>query len=194
MHALKNVNDRFVAKVIAAFGVSYLSGIEKHQSVNLSGIDVQSASFARLPEHLHHTGKVMMSQASAEAGVGLIEHLRRLKALGLADDNLFDVGGDRRWRAVPVDIVVTSGLKRFQQGALAAVSDSNDRQSRVLRVGVNNVGNFKSAHFAHVGGAQYRYGRVIFQSRQGKGCLIRGNYFEPFFSQRISQALRKVNV
>src|ERR1700722_14494487 len=99
----------------------------------------------------------MMSQASAEAGVGLIEHLRRLKAFGLADDDLFHVRGYCRWRAVSVDIVVASGLKRFQQGALAAVSYGNDRQSRVLGVGVNNVGDFKSTHFAHVGGAQYRY-------------------------------------
>ena len=131
----------------------------------------------------------MMSQTSAEAGVGLIEHLRGMKAFGLADDDLFHMRGDRRWRAVPVDIVIASGLKRFQQGALAAVSYSNDRQSRILGVGVNNVGNFESVHFAHVGGAENRYRRVIFQCSQGKGRLVGGNHFEAFFSQRISQAL-----
>jgi hypothetical protein len=139
MHALKNVNYRFVAKIVAAFRVSYFSRIKKHQGVNLSGIDVQGAGLAGLAEHLHHTGKIMMSQASAEAGVGLIQHLRGLKAFGLADDDLFYMRGDSGLRAVPVDIVVAAGLKRFKQGALAAISIAMIGRAAFLGSGVNSA-------------------------------------------------------
>src|SRR5579863_3242854 len=94
-----------------------------------------------------------MREAAAEAGVRLRKHLGGLKAFGFADDDVADVGGDDGGRTGAVNVVVATGLKRFHESALAAVTESDDGHGGVFGIGADHAGDVEGAHFAHVGGA-----------------------------------------
>src|SRR5262249_16312809 len=144
-------NDCLITEKCAAFGVRDFSSVEKEQGVGIAGVDVQRASLVRMPEHLHDAGKIVMAKATAEAGVSLRKHLGGLKAFGFADDDVANVSSDHRGRAAAIDIVVTAGLKSLHESPLAAVTQSNDRQSSVFHIGADQPCDVECPHFAHVG-------------------------------------------
>jgi len=104
-----------------------------------------------MAKHLHHAGKIVVCEAAAEAGIRLREHLCGLKAFGFADDDVFDVRCDDSGRALAIDVIVAAGLESFHEGALAAVTESDDGQSGILGVGANHARDVECAHFSHVG-------------------------------------------
>src|SRR5207245_5015084 len=97
---------------------------------------VQCSGLVGVTEHLHHACKVVVCQAAAETGIGLSEHLRRLKALRLADDNLLHVGGDNSRGAVAIDVIVAPGLKSLHERSLASIAARDDGQIAALTVGM----------------------------------------------------------
>src|SRR6202167_6292108 len=104
--------------------------IEEKHGVGCAGVDMKRAGLTRLPKHLQDAGKIVMRQAPAKARVGLREHLRRLKAFGLADDDVANVRRDDGGLALTVDVVVAARLKRFHESAPAAVGESGESQIR----------------------------------------------------------------
>ena len=135
-----------------------------------------------------------MCQAAAETGIGLSEHLRRLKALRLADDNLLHVGGDNSRGAVAIDVIVAPGLKSLHERSLASIAERDDGQIAVLRVGMNDSGNLQGAHLPHVCRAKDCCWRIVFQGRQRESRLCAGDDLESFAFQRVAQTLRKIDV
>ena len=192
--ALDDVDYGFVAEEVAAFGVGDVASVEEEDGVGGAGVDVESAGLVSVAEHLENAGKIVVREAAAEAGVGLSEHLRRLKAFGFADDDVANVSGDDRGRARAVDVVVAAGLEGFHESALAAVAESDDGERGVFGIGVNDFGDFESAHFAHVGGADDGGGRVVFERGQREGGLRAGLNVEAFFFQRVAEALGEIDV
>ena len=152
----------------AAFGVIDVACVEEEHCVGRTRVDVKRAGLASVAEHLQHAGKIVMRQAAAEARVGLREHLRRLEAFGLADDDVSNVRRDDRGLPLAVDVVVATRLESFHQSALAAVTKSDDWQVRVLGVGLDDGRDFESAHVAHVCRANDGCGRVVFERRQAR--------------------------
>src|SRR5439155_1619756 len=57
-----------------------LPAIVEEHAVYLTRVDVERASLVRVPQHLHNAGQVVVRQIAGEAGIGLVEHLCRLKA------------------------------------------------------------------------------------------------------------------
>src|SRR5262249_22569921 len=160
--ALDDMDDGFVAEEIATFGVADITSVEEEQGIGSTGIYVQRAGLMSVTEHLQDAGKIVVREAAAEAGVGLREHLRGLKAFGFADDDLADMRSDDGGRALAIDVIFAAGLEGFYESALAAVAQGDDGQHNGFGISVNDFGNFESAHFAHVGGANDGGGRVIF--------------------------------
>ena len=117
--------------------------IEEEHSVSRTRVNVKCAGLRACPSICNTPGKVMMRQAAAEAGVGLCEHLRRLKSFGLADDDVADVRCDDRGLALAVDVVVAARLESFHQSGATTVPESDDREIRVFRIGFDDVCDFE---------------------------------------------------
>src|SRR5579872_1616885 len=135
-----------------------------------------------------------MCQAAAEACVGLCEHLCPLEAFGLADDDVTNVRGDDRGLALAADVVIAAGLKRFHEGALTAVAESDDGEIRVFRIRLDDVCDFESAHIAHVCRADDGCGRVVFQRRQRECGLRAGLNLKAFSFQGVAETLGEIDV
>src|SRR5260370_5220729 len=147
-----------------------------------------------VPKHLHYAWKIVVSEAAAEAGVRLREHLRRLKAFGFADNDIFDVGGDHSRRTSAVNVVVTTGLERFHERALAAVTQGDNGHCGIVCVGANHARDIECSHLAHVGGADDRGRRVVFKSGQRERGLRAAGDFEAFALQSVTETFGKIDV
>src|SRR5258706_469828 len=126
----------------------------------------------RVAQHLHHAREVVVRQVGAEACVGLGKHLRGLKPLRFADDDLFYMGGDDRGLPVAVDIVVAAGLKCFHQRALTSIAKRDNGQIGVLRVRVNDSCNLQSTHLPHICRAKNYAWRVVFARGESESRLL----------------------
>ena len=188
------MDDRFVTKEGAAFGVGDLAGVEEEDGVGVFSVDVQRASLMGVAEHLHHAGEIVVSEAAAEAGVRLREHLRGLEAVGFADDDLFYVTGDGAGSEFAVDVVVAASLVGFHQSALRAVAEGDDGHGGVFCVGADDAGDVESVHLAHVGGAEDGAGGVVLEGGEGEGGLRAGGDFEAFALQGVSETLGEIDV
>src|SRR6202035_1056136 len=85
-------------------------------------------------------------------------------------------------------------LKSFHESALAAVTESDNGKRGVLRIGVDDSGEFERAHFAHVGGANYGGGRVVLERGQRKGRLRAREDFEAFALEGVAEALGEIDI
>src|SRR5713101_8503278 len=155
---------------------------------------MQRARLVRVTKHLHHSREVMMRQVAAEAGVGLRQHLRRLKALCFAEQDLFHVCGNDCGLLVAVDVIVAAGLECLHQRPLASISERDNRKVGVFQVRVNDFRHLQSAHLPHFCRAQDGAWRVIFERSQGESRLRAGCHFESFAFQRVAKALREIDV
>ena len=72
--------ESFVAEQRAALRVRDYTGVKKKKRVGCAGVDVQCAGLMGMSEHLHHAGKIVVRETSTQAGIGLRQHLRGLKA------------------------------------------------------------------------------------------------------------------
>src|SRR5580704_12973361 len=135
-----------------------------------------------------------MREAATETGVGLGEHLRGLKTLGFADDDVANVSGDHCRLPPAIDVIVAAGLEGFHKSALAAVAESDDWERGVFGIGVDDFRDFQRAHFAHVGGAHYGGWHVVLEGGQRECGLCAGKDFKAFAFQGVAQALGEIDI
>src|SRR5436853_5219995 len=113
-----------------------------------------------MAKHLHHAGKIEMTEAAAESSVIRVQHLRGLEAVSVTLQERAHVRGDVFSAQTPVDVVVTPGAKRFHQGLVAAITHGDDGNVRGLGVGMKDLWQLVCAHLAQSGGAEDGDGRV----------------------------------
>src|SRR5208283_5209726 len=93
-----------------------------------------------------------------------------------------------------INVVVTASLECFHKSALRTVTSSDDGKIHIFRIGVDDLRDFKSPHFAHVGGANDGGGGVVLKSSEGEGGLGSGGNVKAFALQGVAQTFSEKNV